>query len=302
MRGRVLLTAGLFALAVALASPTGVAGGDDGETSAAEPACHELHGSAGEPPHGSKVHGIDPNDLTEKQVAAVERDLAERLAARGGYNRVAAAITVDVYVHVITNGTQGNVSDAAIGTMLSNMNNSYAGGQGGVNTGITFQRLGTDRTDNSRWFTAAVGSAEEREMKTALHRGDASTLNIYTLALPDWRGYARFPWAYAGDPVLDGFMNDYDAVSSDTPAHEAGHWMGLYHTFQGGCEGTGDVVDDTPAEASGASGCPTGRDTCAAAGLDPVHNYMDYSSDTCRSQFTAGQSARMQNMWTAYRA
>ena len=84
--------------------------------------------------------------------------------------------------------------------------------------------------------------------------------------------------------------------------HETGHWLGLYHTFQGGCTTTNDQVDDTPAQSSRTSGCPAQRDSCPANGTDPIHNYMDYSWDSCYSEFTPGQAARVNKMWTAYRA
>jgi hypothetical protein len=77
----------------------------------------------------------------------------------------------------------------------------------------------------------------------------------------------------------------------------------MYHTFQGGCHGSGDLVSDTPAEATSFFGVPPPYpDTCTRdSGRDPVENFMDYTDDIGMFQFTAGQSARMDSLVAQYR-
>lgn len=98
--------------------------------------------------------------------------------------------------------------------------------------------------------------------------------------------------------------------------HEVGHYLGLLHTFVGGCSNSGaamtDGVDDTPAEAhprlwrvdlGDASGGCKPRDTCpGVAGEDAVNNYMSYNNLACASTFTPGQQARMLYLFTSMRA
>jgi len=68
------------------------------------------------------------------------------------------------------------------------------------------------------------------------------------------------------------------------------HFLGVEHTFANGCS-PGDLIPDTPAEAYPNFGCNPEemRDTCPEPGLDPIHNFMDYSFDVCMYEWTQGQ-------------
>jgi hypothetical protein len=252
--------------------------------------------------------------VTEIQAATLEADLLNRLALAPNPSAgkpppspspSPTGAAVPVWFHVITDGSaDGNISDNALTAQLSVLNETYVG------TGFSFTHAGTTRTTNAAWY--AMDAAAETQAKSALRKGGANTLNIY-LANPGsgYLGWATFPSSYASNPKADGvvILNQSvpggKAVPYDlgiTAVHEVGHWIGLYHTFQGGCAKTGDYVEDTPPEKSAAFGCEIGRDTCPATGLDPIHNFMDYSDDACLDQFSAGQTARMKTMWSTYRA
>jgi hypothetical protein len=223
--------------------------------------------------------------------------------------------TVPVWVHVITpDGVTGNVSTQLINDQIRVLNFTFAGNEGGYNTGFRFTLAGVDRTVNADWFYANPGG-DERAMKRALHTGGPETLNMYLTTAGDYLGWAYLPdVTVKGNAFLDGVVIDWESLrgastkyagrydQGETATHEVGHWLNLEHTFFHGCNGDGDFVDDTPYEATPTSGCPAGKDTCTQPGLDPIHNYMDYSYDQCYTEFTAGQAARMQDAWLTFRA
>jgi len=255
--------------------------------------------------------------VDEMEAVAVDQALARFQAGqRGGEtDRAAGSVTVSVYYHVINRGSgisNGDVPQSQIDAQISVLNNAFSGATGGFNTPFRFVLAGVTRTTNSTWFNLADGSTAETQMKSALRVGGANVLNIYSANLSGGLlGWATFPWWYAGNPTDDGVVILYSSVpggtaapfnQGDTATHEVGHWLGMYHTFQGGCSGSGDSVSDTPAERSPAYGCPTGRDSCkSSAGVDPITNFMDYSDDYCMFKFTAGQSARADSLTLQYR-
>jgi Pregnancy-associated plasma protein-A len=220
---------------------------------------------------------------------------------------------IPVYFHVFTDGAVGNLTNQQIQKQMNILNSNFAGLEGGDYTGFSFTLAGVERIDNANWFyNLGYGSPVEREAKAATHVGDARTLNVWTTNGPGYFGFATFPSMYKRVPQLDGIVLDYNTFPGGaygerfslgkTATHETGHWLGLLHTFQGGCNDKGDYVEDTPDERSPASRCPVGLDTCPTPGDDPIHNYMDYSDDFCYDQFTAGQTARMQQFHAYFRA
>ena len=142
-------------------------------------------------------------------------------------------------------------------------------------------------------------------------RGDSETLNVYTANIGDGLlGWAYFPKGYNnGRDYIDGVVMLDESMPGgtagkyalgDTLTHEVGHWLMLEHTFKRAARRP--VTSwPTPRARPSAVQLPEGADTCTAPGLDPIHNFMDYTQDSCMNMFTPGQVERMNDAWVNFR-
>ncbi len=254
----------------------------------------------------------DPNTLTADQVSKLGEP-AKSKALRAG------SVRIDTVYHVISDhelsAAERRRWTTMIGAQTTVLNQSFGGrtSSSAASTAFQFRQVGITWTVNPTWYTMVPNSTAEREAKAALRQGGSSTLNIYSANIgAGLLGWATFPQNYHPQQSKDGIVILDESMpggnleiysEGDTGTHEVGHWLGLYHTFQNGCSNQGDQVDDTAPEQSPAFYCPVGRDSCTKdAGLDPIHNFMDYTQDNCMDEFTAGQAQRMSDIWKAYRA
>ncbi|KAG7141795.1 Extracellular metalloprotease like protein [Verticillium longisporum] len=201
-----------------------------------------------------------------------------------------ATINVNVYFHVVAASqtvANGYLTDKMVADQIAVLNQDFAPHD------VAFRLAGTDRTVNTGW----ARDSNEIAMKRALRKGTYKDLNLYTQVtlVDNALGYAYFPTSGATSGSTT-FIRDGVSIKAQTVpgGTQAGFNLGKTGTHE---------VSDTPAQASFSSGCPIGRDSCPGqAGLDPIHNYMDYSDDSCYEEFTPGQDARIHSFWTTYRA
>ena len=224
---------------------------------------------------------------------------------------------IPVVFHVIQNTSgSGYLSPSQIQDQVDILNEDFqamAGtpGSPGTNAMISFRLATTDPqgnsstgityTTNNSWFSDSGNYYNTLAWDTNLY------LNIYTNTAGGYLGYVPdFP--QSGNLVgsaRDRVVVAYSAVGytsgsynlGRTTTHEVGHYLGLYHTFDGGCGsssncyGTGDLICDTNTQSGPTWGCPSNSSSCGNA--NPFHNYMDYSDDVCMWEFTPEQSNRM---------
>jgi hypothetical protein len=213
--------------------------------------------------------------------------------------------TIPVVFHIIykSDGT-GDISDQRVIDQVTVLNEDYRAlpgtmGEQGFDTKIEFVLAGITRTANDKWFR---DRGQEYYYKTALAWDVTKYCNIYVNSASGYLGYSYFPQDSAGE-WWDGITLLYETVGGRdngyppydqgrTLVHEMGHYVGLEHTFYGGCCNgytCGDLIVDTEAEETAHYYCDQTY-TCGTP--DPIHNYMNYTDDLCMYQFTSEQSNR----------
>jgi hypothetical protein len=257
-----------------------------------------------QPNQESSDHQITPDlcgtpEQTEEKLEKQKAVLSLFRSTEDGSRRVESlcerCINIDTYFHILTDDhkTKGNYDDEKILDQMKILNDGFK------QTPFTFNLINITRTHDTSLFDLGQGFNNDYvSMQSALgeklRKGDRMTLNIYSIQLlPRTLGLATYPSGFDGRKdaayvdhctLPDGSCPLYN--SGKILVHEVGHWLGLLHVFQGGCDEIhGDYVSDTPPQSSAIWGCQSETNSCPAnEGNDPLDNFMGCKSNNLEDQ------------------
>ena len=276
------------------------------------------------------------NDLKD-QSAEMKRQRLNGEAERAG-----GPIIIPTVFHIIHQGGNENISRAQIEDQMRILNEDFSRQNAdaantraeflgvAANPNVEFRLAKLDPQGNCTdgvvrvWSPKTFNASDDNGVKGVSYWNSSKYFNVWVVAsiANDGQagtvlGYAQFPGF--GNAATDGVVVRADYIGSigtsannssngRTLTHEAGHWLGLFHTFQGGCAGGffDDACADTPPQAEATpSNCPFGANTCSNDNPDlpdQVENYMDYSNGACQNMFTLDQNDRFSGVLSGTRS
>lgn len=274
---------------------------------------------------------IDGINILIKQKYAASGKSTYTLPAPGS-----VLIPVVFYVVYDSNVPSTNVSDQQVGQQLQALNDKF------YNSGIKFCKPSSNIPLNPSYFQSQTSPGIVRFNDVSMSEHNTNSNDLLNMAhisvtgnkyLRIWivksingssSGILGYAYPPNGSSFYDGVVITSNVCGSslstnllanfgegETLVHEVGHYLGLKHTFEGGCITTyndcrldGDLVCDTPAIASMNLYCNTTRNSCVESPpvYDAVKNYMDYGTNVCADNFTTGQMERMNYTLATYRA
>ncbi len=239
--------------------------------------------------HNGDAYGVNENiadEQVQSQITVMTQDY-RRMAGTPGFNSNAVGADVQIEFVLAKVDPNGNPTNGInrVNLCRDNYNaGDFSAIQSLINTEVKPQTIWDPTQYMNMWSVNWDGSGLLGYAQFPSNSTSSATAN--TDGVVAGHSYFGSRTLFAG-----GTYGDFSYDKGRTMTHEVGHFLGLFHTFQGGCAAPGDNCADTPSVDAPNYGCPTGHDSCTAGSPDMIENYMDYTDDSCMNIFTVEQKA-----------
>jgi hypothetical protein len=214
---------------------------------------------------------------------------------------------IKLYVVIFANSSGAAANAADVKRQIDNMRGFYAAHN------ICFILSAIEQVQNADLMGQDVDE-EESELEPYL-RSNHITIFVHESLWDDDGDLNGYAYGIPNNYLSIVAARVSDTVNISTLAHEMGHDLGLYHTFESAfgwenrarsgscrdCEDDGDYLCDTqadrelPASSISATTCQftgTWTDDCGDNVLMEPQNIMTYGRRACRDHFSSGQGSR----------